>query len=101
VIAEICSVIAVVDSVVPDRVVGAANEGLIEDVLEILSSHKLTIYLELILLIFSPVLFSSGFPPSYVISSFFRLLNLPLSLVSSSSRLGGKKPSFALLYRRI
>jgi hypothetical protein len=60
VVAKICSVVAVVDSVVPDRVLGAVDEGLVEDVLE---AFKLAIFVELILLIFLPALFSSGFPP--------------------------------------
>ena len=62
-VAEIFSVVAVIDSVVPDRVLGAADEGLVEDVLGTLSSYKLTICLELTLLIFLPALFSSGLPP--------------------------------------
>ena len=62
-VAEIFSVVAVIDSVVPDRVLGAADEGLVEDVLGTLSSYKLTICLELTLLIFLPALFSSGLQP--------------------------------------
>jgi hypothetical protein len=43
VVAEICSVVAVADCVVPDQVFGAADEVLVKDVLETLSSRKLTI----------------------------------------------------------